>query len=80
MLEQDAVNSYVFKLAPKKAEAIVLSEKLMWGAPFPVPAHSRNRFYQAVSSRIIASCKYMPLHLFLNGFKYARKASISSFG
>jgi len=49
MLAQDAVNSYVFKLAPKSAEADVLSEKLMWGAPFPVPAHTRNKFYQAVS-------------------------------
>lgn len=47
--EQDAVNSYAFKLAPKRAEADVLSHKPMWASPFPVAAHSRNRFYQAVS-------------------------------
>lgn len=54
-LEQDAVNSYVFKLAPKRAGADVLSEKLMWGAPFPVAAHTQNRFYQAVSFIYAAS-------------------------
>lgn len=48
ILEQDAINSYVFKLAPKKAGADALSERLMWGAPFPVAAYSRNKFYIAV--------------------------------
>lgn len=42
-------DSYVFTLTPKSAAADLLSENLMWAAPFPVPAHTRNRFYQAVS-------------------------------
>ncbi|CAM6001577.1 unnamed protein product [Sphagnum balticum] len=46
---QDAINSYVFKLAPKSEETDdVLDKRLMWGAAFPVPAHSRNKFYKAV--------------------------------
>lgn len=45
---QNAVNSYVFKLAPNRSEVDILSKKIMWGAPFPVAAHSRNRFYKAV--------------------------------
>jgi hypothetical protein len=46
---QDAINSYVLKLAPKSEETDdVLDKRLMWGAAFPVPAHSRNKFYKAV--------------------------------
>ena len=50
LLDQDAVNSYVFKLAPNTAGVeYAPSAPLNWGAAFPAPAHSRNKFYRAVS-------------------------------
>ena len=46
--EQDAVNSFVLKMVPTHNESSLLTEKPMWGAPFPTIAFTRNKFYRHV--------------------------------
>lgn len=45
---QDAINGYVLHLAPKQNQVEFLTQKPMWGAPFPTPARTQNKFYHKV--------------------------------
>lgn len=57
--EQDAVNSYVLKMVPTHNESLLLTEKPMWGAPFPTTAFTRNKFYRHVCCRWLCCCPYL---------------------
>ena len=65
MYEQDAINGYVLQLAPEQKQAELLTQKPMWGAPFPTSAHTRNRFYHRVRSQTNSLLFYLYIKLLM---------------
>nr|XP_024376526.1 ATP-binding cassette sub-family A member 1-like isoform X3 [Physcomitrium patens]XP_024376527.1 ATP-binding cassette sub-family A member 1-like isoform X3 [Physcomitrium patens] len=67
---QDAINGYVLQLAPKQKQADLFTHKPMWAAPFPTPAHMRNKFFHKVGPLLeIMLCftAFYPLGMFVKG-------------